>query len=83
MKNILFNGNVTEKMVNDLAENNVSEFVCACEKRYDDQLEKISQKILTTKYFMIFFMEKLTFFFIPYKYGAKLILNFELSKFMG
>jgi hypothetical protein len=28
-------------------------------------------------------MEKLTFFFSPYKYGAKLILNFELSKFMG
>ena len=31
---------------------------------------------------MIFFMEKLTFFFIPYKYGAKLTLIFQFSKLM-
>ena len=55
MKNILFNkdGMVTEKNVNYLAENNVSEFVEACEKRYDDQLEKISKLLADSNEYKI------------------------------
>lgn len=44
---------------------------------------KDKSKNFNHQIFYDIFMEKLTFFFIPYKYGAKLILNFELSKFMG
>jgi len=55
LNNILFNqdGIVTEKAVNKLAESSISDFVALCEKRYDDQLEKVSNRLVSSKRYKI------------------------------
>ena len=55
MKNILFNENgiVTDNIVNELAENDVSKLVSVCEKRYDDQLESVCKTLMDNENYKI------------------------------
>ena len=55
MKNILFSENVvvTDKMINDFAENSLAEFVAACEKRYDDQISRLANLLVASKEYKI------------------------------
>lgn len=55
MKNIVFNSDiaVTDKVINELAKNSLSDFVLACEKRYDDQLSRLAKLFVDSKEYKI------------------------------
>ncbi len=55
MKNIIFNENVTvtDNTINELAKNSLSDFVLACEKRYDEQLSRLAELFVGSKEYKI------------------------------
>ncbi|MBQ8337963.1 MAG: zeta toxin family protein, partial [Oscillospiraceae bacterium] len=55
LKNILFNDNgiVTDKAINKAAESSLSELVAYCEKRYDDQISRLAELLVSSKQYKI------------------------------
>ncbi len=55
MKNIIFNTdvNVTDNVINELSKNSLSDFVLACEKRYDEQLCRLANLFVGSKEYKI------------------------------